>query len=288
MNEWERQTRRAERIKELWPPGTRVLLIEMGEDPNPIPPNTRGTVQIVDDIGQIHCKFDNGRTLALIPGEDRFVKLDLLGSEDEQNTNDMGVCNNVIQEDKNEMAVKTVDIMCLRAMSGTEGLVLTGCGGDITEWVDGVNETLKEENILLEDTKFTDVYKFENENLTCLLFPFNDDVKLDMGKLAAWRIFKGSAFGASWFSDYVDNRLGGFEDARQKPDCELIGQDGNIFNLLGIAARTLRENDMKSEATEMRERVMASGSYEEALGIIGEYVNITGGDDGQSDGMNLE
>ena len=51
-----------------------------------------------------------------------------------------------------------------------------------------------------------------------------------------------SLFGGTWLSDYVPNRLGGFiqEQTPQKPDCQLIGEDGNIFNLIGIAARTLR------------------------------------------------
>lgn len=62
---------------------------------------------------------------------------------------------------------------------------------------------------------------------------------------------------------------------RYKPDCELIGQDSNIFNLLGIAARTLNRNGMRDEAKEMNDRVLNSGSYDEALGIIGDYVNIT-------------
>ena len=64
-----------------------------------------------------------------------------------------------------------------------------------------------------------------------------------------------------------------------KPDCPLIGEDGNIFHLVGIAAKTLRRNGMSTEATEMSTRIFNSGSYEEALGIIGEYVNITSVDE---------
>ena len=65
------------------------------------------------------------------------------------------------------------------------------------------------------------------------------------------------------------------ENKRVKPDCPLIGEDGNIFHLVGIAAKTLRKNGMKEEASEMSEKVFSRGSYEEALAIIGEYVNIT-------------
>ena len=59
-------------LKEKFPEGTRIVLDHMGDDPRPIPPGTKGTVRIVDDIGTIHCDFDNGRRLGLIPGEDSF------------------------------------------------------------------------------------------------------------------------------------------------------------------------------------------------------------------------
>lgn len=62
---------------------------------------------------------------------------------------------------------------------------------------------------------------------------------------------------------------------RKKPLCALIGQDGNIFNLVGIASRTLKQNGMHEESKEMYNRVFSSNSYEDALNIIGEYVEIT-------------
>ena len=69
----------------------------------------------------------------------------------------------------------------------------------------------------------------------------------------------------------------GFRFTQQEkphPHCPLLGQDGNIFNLMGIAARVLRQNGMAAEAKEMQTRIMggACHSYEEALGIISEYV----------------
>lgn len=75
MNEWERLHRQAERMKQEYPAGTRILLLHMGDDPRPVEDNMRGTVTAVDDIGTVHCKFDNGRGLGLIPGEDSFRKL---------------------------------------------------------------------------------------------------------------------------------------------------------------------------------------------------------------------
>lgn len=61
--------------KDTYPEGTRVLLVEMGNDPRPVPAMTKGTVDSVDDAPIIHCKFDNGRCLGIIPGVDAFRKI---------------------------------------------------------------------------------------------------------------------------------------------------------------------------------------------------------------------
>jgi hypothetical protein len=63
-------------MKETYLPGTRIELDMMGDDPRPIAPGTRGTVRIVDDIGTVHCDFDNGRHLGLVPGEDSFHRVE--------------------------------------------------------------------------------------------------------------------------------------------------------------------------------------------------------------------
>lgn len=178
------------------------------------------------------------------------------------------------------MKIKNITTSDLRKMNNKEGLILQGCGGEVKEWVDGINDILTENGILLDDTKFDNVSVFQNEGVTCILYPF-DNVHLDVGKLSMWRLQSYTAFAGTWLSDYVDNKLGGFE-VKQKPDCELIGQDGNIFNLMGIASHTLKQNGMADEAKEMCSRVTSSGSYCEALNIIGEYVNITDSS-GQSD-----
>lgn len=183
------------------------------------------------------------------------------------------------------MSVKKIRAEELRRMNGQEGIILQGCGGELQDWVDGINDMLIKSDILFDGTKFKaeNCLAFENEGLTNLLFPFSEDVKLNMGKLAMWRLQTHSNFGGKWLSDYVDNRLGGFipekASEQKKPDCKLIGEDGNIFNLMGIASKILRQNGMAEEAVEMRDRIRASESYDEALCIIGEYVNITGGDD---------
>ena len=59
----------------------------------------------------------------------------------------------------------------------------------------------------------------------------------------------------------------------QKPKCKLSGQDGNVFNLIGLASRTLRAAKLQDEAKEMSKRCFRAGSYNEVLRIICEYVD---------------
>lgn len=102
MSEWERMSRMAETYKKQYSVGTRVLLLHMGDDPRPIPPNTRGTVRTVDSLGTVHCSFDNGRQLGLVPGEDSFRKLteqELAEEQDiAQNDSDMDENNGPVME----------------------------------------------------------------------------------------------------------------------------------------------------------------------------------------------
>lgn len=181
------------------------------------------------------------------------------------------------------MPIKEISIDELRRMNGKDGLVLQGCGGDLQEWLDGINDLLTTEGVLLNGSKFDTIYSFQVGDHTDLLFPF-DNVELNIGKFAMWRLQTHNTFSGTWLSDLVPNELGGFlseekaeekAEEKVKPDCELIGQDGNIFNLMGIASRTLKRNGMSDEAKEMTERITnGSVNYYEALNIIGEYVNI--------------
>lgn len=85
MNEYERLRRMAQSTKAAYPVGTRLELISMDDPYAPVPPGTRGTVQYVDDIGQIGIKWDNGSSLSLIPGEDSYRKLTEEELAEEQN-----------------------------------------------------------------------------------------------------------------------------------------------------------------------------------------------------------
>lgn len=61
-----------DRLKNQYPSGTRIELLSSMNDIQPIESGSKGTVIAVDDIGTIHMRWDNGRGLGLIPGEDHF------------------------------------------------------------------------------------------------------------------------------------------------------------------------------------------------------------------------
>jgi hypothetical protein len=73
--------------------------------------------------------------------------------------------------------------------------------------VNGINELLTQEGILQNGDAFKEVFAFEHNGCTNLLFPM-ENVDLHMGKLAIWRLQSHSAFGGTWLSDYLPNRLG--------------------------------------------------------------------------------
>lgn len=153
-----------EAFKQRYPAGTRILLEKMDDPYAPVPPGTRGTVILADDAGQLQMKWDNGRTLALIPGKDSFRKL--------------------------------------------------------------TRQELNAEHLL--------------------------------------------------------------DDSPQKPQAPIIGADGNIFNLTGIAETALRNHGYKDEADEMRRRVFKSKSYEQALGILMEYVEPVRADEIETEDEDYE
>lgn len=125
------------------------------------------------------------------------------------------------------MSVTKIAADRLRGMKNEEGLILQGCGGDLEEWVTGVNDLLTEEKILLEGSRIENCFSFRHGGLTCLLFPLKD-AKVDIGKLAMWRLKTHSEFGGTWLSDYVHNRLGGFIKAA--PENESLPENQDSFN----------------------------------------------------------
>lgn len=77
--------------------------------------------------------------------------------------------------------------------------------------------------------------------------------------------------------DFTVEQVQGTETSKEQPvpkrqKMKLVGQDGNIFAILGRASRLLKENGQPQQAKEMSSRVYQSGDYYKALNIISEYV----------------
>ncbi len=92
------------------------------------------------------------------------------------------------------------------------------------EWVDGINEMFTEEGIPRNGSKFEKCSSFEHDGLTCLLFPF-DGINVNIGRLAIWRLKTHDTFGGTWLSDYVPNRLDGFESSQSEEHPEIEEDD---------------------------------------------------------------
>lgn len=61
-------------LRDIYPAGTRLVLDAMDDIQAP-PSGTVGTVQGVDDSGQILMRWDTGSSLNLIPGVDSFHRI---------------------------------------------------------------------------------------------------------------------------------------------------------------------------------------------------------------------
>jgi hypothetical protein len=59
-----------------------------------------------------------------------------------------------------------------------------------------------------------------------------------------------------------------------RPRCNFIGEDGNVFNLIAVAAKTLQQHGLTNQALQMQLDIHNAKNYEEALGIIERYVEI--------------
>ncbi len=65
--------RQLQGLRERYPAGTRIRLNHMDDPFAPVPDGTIGEVQYIDDAGNIHMIWQNGRTLSLIEGVDDFT-----------------------------------------------------------------------------------------------------------------------------------------------------------------------------------------------------------------------
>lgn len=123
------------------------------------------------------------------------------------------------RHEENADIAKPISVDELRRMKDREGLVLIGCGGDSREWVRGINDMFTRQGILLNGTKFHDCVLFNYNGHACILYPFHEDVDLNIGRLAVWRLQNYKNYGGTWLSDFLVNQLGEeSEDLDDRPE----------------------------------------------------------------------
>lgn len=59
-----------------------------------------------------------------------------------------------------------------------------------------------------------------------------------------------------------------------KPRVKLVGENGNVFNLLGLCTRALKRAGQEEEANKLTKAVFGCGSYDEALQKMLEYCDV--------------
>lgn len=101
--------------------------------------------------------------------------------------------------------IEKIEFDYLREKHGIEGLVFFGAGGKLTDWTEGITEELSKTGIINEN----DADKFFNFKVLNtsggrqdLVFIFKTDAKINISKLAIWRLQFGDC---SWISDYITN-----------------------------------------------------------------------------------
>ena len=136
-----------------------------------------------------------------------------------------------------------------------------------------MSKTISKNKVAVKLGDYFDI--FDKDQIPNTLAKYNKRVELNN---VIYDLYNGT----SLEDEKVINNM--FEDRRghsiaehivEKPKCALIGEDGNIFHLGGIASRTLKENDLNILSEEMCNRITTEAkSYEQALCIIEEYVEI--------------
>ena len=176
------------------------------------------------------------------------------------------------------MGITKITLDELPEMTETNGFILQNCAGDPQEWVDAINEALTEKGVLKNGEAFINVPMLTNDGSNNLLF-FMDGLRVSTADITAWVHETRSTVEGMMLNDYREKMFGIPVPAtkqRSKPECPIIGADGNIFSLVGIASRTLKRAGQHDAAAEMWDRVQDCSGYDAALAVLMDYVAPVG------------
>ena len=60
----------------------------------------------------------------------------------------------------------------------------------------------------------------------------------------------------------------------ERAKVKLIGEDGNVFNVIGLVSKALKRNDQKAESDEFTAKAFKCNDYDEVLALVQEYVEV--------------
>jgi hypothetical protein len=60
----------------------------------------------------------------------------------------------------------------------------------------------------------------------------------------------------------------------KKPTVKLIGEDGNVFAIIGAVSKALKRGGQPEMASEFQTKAFASHSYDDVLALVLDYVNV--------------
>ena len=69
-------------LRRQYPKGARVALVRMNDPYTKLRPGDLGTVDFIDDVGTLFCRWDNGSTIGAVFGEDEIRINDNTGTVD--------------------------------------------------------------------------------------------------------------------------------------------------------------------------------------------------------------
>lgn len=63
-------------------------------------------------------------------------------------------------------------------------------------------------------------------------------------------------------------------EVKEKPVCQLSGEDGNVFSIIGRVSKTLKRAGQYDKAEEFKDKATHAHSYDEVLQLCFEYVEV--------------
>ena len=64
------------------------------------------------------------------------------------------------------------------------------------------------------------------------------------------------------------------QETIERPTACLIGENGNVFNIIGRVSKALKRAGQKEQAEEFTNKAFACLSYDEVLALLHEYVEV--------------